>query len=78
MTEPNNNHGNNILLQLTMDKVRCFDSTNVGQWFDRIVESLTAATVSQAQIFTIIHQAVPETGQRQINFGDGEPKDLEN
>ena len=72
-----NNCGNSILVQLTLDKVRCFDSENVGSWIDSIVTPLKAANVAAEQIYAIIYQAIPESGQKQIHFEEGEAKNIE-
>ena len=76
MTKPNLTQGSNILLNLTMEKIKCFDPSNVGSWFDRIVHGLRAASVTDDQLFKIIYQALPETGQRQAHFDETETKTL--
>ena len=65
--------GNNILVQLTLDKLENVDPSNVGFWFDKIQDGLNAAN---EQMYEIIYAAILESGQRQIKLGNGENKDL--
>ena len=67
--------GNNILLQLTMEKIKNFDPTNAGFWFDKIYDGLNAANIPNDQIYEIIFTSIPESGQRQIKLNPGEAKD---
>ena len=81
-TSPQSNNGvtsaqgNNILIQLAMEKIKNFYGTNLGFWFDKIVEALSVANVSAAQMYEIIYQAIPEVGQREIKFENEENKNL--
>ena len=68
--------GNNILLQLTMEKIKNFDPTNAGFWFDKIYDGLKAANISNDQTYEIIYTSIPESGQKQIKLESGEVKDL--
>ena len=68
--------GNNILIQLTLDKLKNFDSSNVGFWFDKIYDGLKGANIANEQMYEIIYAAIPESGQRQIKIEAGEVKDL--
>lgn len=67
--------GNNIMLQLTMEKIKNFDPTNAGFWFDKVYAGLNAANIPNDQIYEIIFASIPESGQRQIKLGAGEAKD---
>ena len=73
---PPSPQGNNILLQLTFEKIKIFDPTNAGFWFDKIYDGLKAANIPNDQIYEIIYTSIPESGQRQIKLEGGEVKDL--
>ena len=73
---PPSPQGNNILLQLTFEKIKNFDPTNAGFWFDKIYDGLTAANIPNDQIYEIIFTSIPESGQRQIKLEAGEAKEL--
>ena len=72
---PPSPQGNSILLQLTMEKIKHFDPTNAGFWFDKIYNGLSAANIPNDQIYEIIYTSIPESGQRQIKLEAGEAKD---
>ena len=72
---PPSPQGNSILLQLTMEKIKNFDPTNAGFWFDKIYDGLKAANIPNDQIYEIIFTSIPEKGQRQIKLEAGEAKD---
>ena len=74
-TLPPSPQGNSILLQLTYEKIKNFDPTNAGFWFDKIYDGLKAANIPNDQIYEIIFTSIPESGQRQIKLEAGEAKD---
>ena len=74
-TLPPSPQGSTILLQLTYEKLKNFDPTNAGFWFDKINDGLKAANIPNDQIYEIIFTSIPESGQRQIKLEAGEAKD---